>query len=78
MASEDWWTRTQSIRTAGALAFEVALVETSDPPVYQRIARRAQRLRELGLSDRIIAARFGVTDKTVAKAIAWLRNAVLG
>ena len=25
----------------------------------------------------VIAARLGVTDKTVAKAIAWLRNAVL-
>ena len=33
---------------------------------------------ELGLSDRGIAARLGVTDKTVAKAIAWLRNPVLG
>ena len=61
-----------------AAGAEVALVETSDPPAYQRIARRAQCLRELELSDLIIAARLGVTDKTVVKAIAWLRNAVLG
>jgi hypothetical protein len=26
-----WWTRTQSIRTAAALPFEVALIETSEP-----------------------------------------------
>jgi len=69
-----WWRRTQSIRTAGALPFEVALVETFEPPVYQRIARKALQLRELGLSDRAIARRLGVTDKTVTKAIGWLRG----
>ena len=66
------WTRTQNMRTAEAL------VETSDPPGYQRIARKYQRLRELGLSDRVSASRPGVTDKTVTKAITWLRNAVFG
>jgi len=50
----------------------VALLETSEPPVYQRIAWKALQLRELGLSDRVISARLGVTDKTVAKAIRWL------
>ena len=48
------------------------------PLISQRIARRAQRLRELELSDLIIAARRGVTDKAMARAIAWLRNAVPG
>ena len=71
-----WWTRTQSIRTAGSLAFEAALVETSEPPVYQRIAQKALQLRELGLSDRAIAARLRVTDKTVAKGLAWLGGIV--
>ena len=56
------------------LPVEVALVETAEPPAYQRIARKAQQLQELGLSDRVIAARLGVTDKTVAKAIRWLRE----
>lgn len=74
----EWWTRTQSIRTAGVLPFEVAFVETSEPPAYQRIARKALHLRELGLSDRTIAGRLGVTDKTVAKAIAWLRTVSCG
>ncbi|TFG98264.1 MAG: tetratricopeptide repeat protein [Myxococcales bacterium] len=54
-----WWTRTQSIRTAGALPFEVALFETAERPVYQRIARKALQLRELGTSDRTIAGRLG-------------------
>ena len=71
---KSWWTRTQSIRTAGALQFEVALVETLEPPVYQRIALKALHLRELGLSDRAIAGRLGVTDKTIAKAIGWVQS----
>lgn len=70
----EWWTRTQSIRTAGALPFQVALVETVEPPVYQRVARKALHLRELGMSDRAIAGCLGVTDKTIAKAIAWIQN----
>jgi hypothetical protein len=69
-----WRTRTQSIRTAGALPFEVALVESSEPPVHQRIAWKAPHLHELGMSDRAIAGRLGVTDKTVAKAIAWVQS----
>jgi transposase len=56
------------------LPFEVALLETAQSPVYQRIAKKALQLRELGLSDRVIAARFGVTDKTVTKGIRWLRE----
>lgn len=52
----------------------MALVETSEPPGYQAIAPKALRLREVGLSDRVIATRLGVTDKTVAKAIHWLRE----
>jgi hypothetical protein len=32
------------------------------------------RLEQLGLSDTAIARRLGVTDKTVAKGIRWLRN----
>jgi len=69
-----WWTRTQSIRTAACSPFEVALVETSELPAYQRIAQKALHLRELGLSDRVIALRLRVTDKTVAKAIRWLES----
>jgi len=52
----------------------VALVETSERPAYQKIARKAAHLRELGLSGRAIAVRLGVTDKTAAKAIRWLES----
>ena len=68
------WRRTQSIRTAATSPFEVALVETSKLPAYQRNARKALHLRELGLSARVIAGRLGVTDKTAAKAIRWLES----
>ena len=65
-----WWTRSQSIRTSGETSFEVVLLEANPPPVYQRIATQARRLRDLGLSHSRIAQNLGVTDKTVAKAIA--------
>jgi hypothetical protein len=52
----------------------VALVEISELPAYQKIVRKALHLRELGLSDRAIAVRLGVTDKTAAKAIRWLES----
>jgi hypothetical protein len=52
----------------------VALVEASQLPAYQRIARKALHLRELGLSDRAIAVRLGVTDKTATKEIRWLES----
>jgi len=44
-------------------------------PVYQRIAGKALRLRQLGLSFSAVARRLGVTGRTVAKGIAWLRHA---
>ena len=52
----------------------MALVEISELPAYQKIARKALHLRELALSDRAIAVRLGVTDKTAAKAIRWLES----
>jgi hypothetical protein len=54
----------------------VVLLETAERPVYQRIARKAPQLRELGMSDRTIAGRLGVTDKTIAKAIAWVQKSL--
>jgi hypothetical protein len=52
----------------------VALVVTAVRPAYHRIAAKAQHLRVLGISDRVIASRLGVSDKTIAKAIRWLRG----
>lgn len=54
------------------MPFEVALVETAKPQSYQQIARKALQLQELGLSDRAIAGRLGVTDKAVTKAVRWI------
>jgi hypothetical protein len=50
------------------------LVEIAERPVYQPIARKALQLRELGMSDRTIAGPLGVTDKTIAKAIASVQS----
>ena len=69
-----WWTRSQRIRTAGETRFEVEILDTAPPPLYQRIARQARQLTDLGLSRRRIAQKLGVTDKTIARAIAWYRS----
>ena len=66
-----WGTRSQSIRTAAEAPFEVALGDTAQGPLYQRIAPQAQRLHQPGFTFSCIAKHLGVTDKTVAKAVAW-------
>lgn len=66
------WTRSQRIRTAALIPFEVAIVDTSPPPTYQSVAADALRLSRLGMSHLKIAQTLGVTDKTVTKALRWL------
>lgn len=48
------------------------LREAVPAPAYQRLASAAVALRVKGWSDHSIALEFGVTDKTIAKAIRWL------
>ena len=67
-------TRSQRLRTVVSLPIEAPIREVTDPPIYQRMAPEAARLREAGFSDHAIAVRFRVTDKTAAKAIRWLRG----
>ena len=74
-ASEGWWTRSQTIRTAWYLPVKVALLETVPPPAYQQVAARAKQLSRLGSSNVRIASVLGVTDKTIRKAVEWGRPA---
>ena len=67
-----WWTRTQRIRTVSEIPVETALVNANAAPVFQRIAPKALHLQQLGLTLSATAKRFGVSGKTVAKAMAWL------
>jgi hypothetical protein len=55
----------------------MALIGVEEQPAYQAIVSKALQLRELGLADRVIAGLLNVTDKTVAKAIRWLRATAL-
>jgi len=56
------------------IPLEAALLHSAERPIYQQIGSKALQLRGLGFSDRLIAKRLRVTDKTVAKAVAWLRG----
>ena len=69
--SPNLWTRSQRIRTAAEAPFEVALIDTAEVLLYQKIAPQAQHILQLGLSFSYIAKHLGVTDKTVAKAVSW-------
>jgi predicted transcriptional regulator len=51
------------------MPFEAVLFEAT-LPAYRRIAREANQLRALGLSLSTIGTELGVSDKTVAKALA--------
>jgi len=48
--------------------------EATERPVYQRISAEVQRLKFLGLSLSRIAAALEVSDKTAAKALAWVKQ----
>ena len=69
-----WRTRSQRIGTFAQIPFEVAILDTRAAPIYQQIAPKAVQLQQLGLSNSAIAKRLGVTDKTVAKCVVWLRR----
>ena len=62
------WTRTQRIRTAGAIPVDALVVDRAEVPVYVQIGEKAMQLRDLKMSDKAIARALGVSDKTVAKA----------
>ena len=51
------------------------MLDPDAPPIYQQVAPKAVKLKQLGMSGAAIAQRLGVTDRTVAKAIAWLGRA---
>lgn len=72
---KDWWTRSQRIRTFAEIPIEAAILDTAPAPVYQQIAPKALQLQQLGMSNSAIARRLDVTDKTVARAVAWLLEA---
>ena len=58
------------------MPFEVALIDTAQPPIYQRIAAEVLQLFRLGLSSTKIAKALHVSDKTVTKAIDWFRSQI--
>jgi hypothetical protein len=71
-AVKEWWTLSQRIRTFAEIAFGAALLETVEPPKYQRIAERALHLNQLRLSNEAIALYLDVDGRTVAKALSWI------
>ncbi|MCY3818903.1 MAG: hypothetical protein OXH52_06000 [Gammaproteobacteria bacterium] len=66
------WTRNERTRILAALPLEEVLRDAVPAPAYQRLAPKAAALRLEGWRDHAIAVEFGVTDKTIAKAIRWL------
>ena len=69
-----WWTRSQRIRTEGAILFEVALADPSPTPTYIAIAPKALHLEELKMNLNRIAVILNVERKTVVRALRWIRG----
>jgi hypothetical protein len=69
-----WWTRSQSIRTEGAIPFEVAIVDPSEVPTYIGIAEKALHLNELNMNLNQIAVALKVDRTTVLRALRWVKS----
>ena len=72
-AGPGWWTRNERTRTVSRLPVEEILRSAVPAPAYQSLAPAVPHLPLNGWSDHSIALEFGVTGKTIAKAIRWLR-----
>ena len=66
-----WWTQSQRCRTLARLSLDVEQRDPIITPVSQVIASEAAELRVRGETFSAIARHFGVTPKTVKKALRW-------
>ena len=65
------WTQSQRCRTLARLSLDVEQRDPIITPVSQVIASEAAELRARGETFSAIAGHFGVTPKTVKKALRW-------
>ena len=65
------WTQSQRCRTLARLSLDVEQRDPIITPVSQVIASEAAELRVRGETFSAIARHFGVTPKTVKKALRW-------
>jgi hypothetical protein len=56
------------------MPIEISIIETREPPVYQRIVAKAANLRELGMTYPEITKRLPVDRWTVGRAVRWLKR----
>ena len=63
---------TEISRTIAQINLTATILTETRQPIYQGIARKSLHLKELGFSNRKIAIRLCVDEKTVAKAIRWV------
>ena len=66
-----WWTQSQRCRTLARLSLDVEQRDPIITPVSQVIASEVAELRARGETFSAIAGHFGVTPKTVKKALRW-------
>ncbi len=62
------------IRIIANTNFQIILLNTVEMPVYQEISRKSLHLKKLGMNYSKIAQQLGIDDKTVAKAIQWIKE----
>jgi hypothetical protein len=56
------------------LHLDIPIADTLEPPLYQRIAKEATHLRELGMTYPEIGKKLGIDRWTLGKAVRWLQR----
>ena len=56
-----------------SLHFEFTFLDTVTPTLYQEISAKSVQLHQLGMSNKSIATKLKVDEKTVSKAIRWAK-----
>ena len=54
--------------------YKFSLLNATTQPLYQEISAKSVQLHQLGLSMKYIATKLKVDEKTVSKAIDWVKN----
>ena len=74
MLYENWWTRSQRLRTVAQVWIEAEFTQPVETPVYQSISTRVAAMCDRGVRVSAIAKRFAVDHHTVDKALRWFRS----
>jgi hypothetical protein len=60
------------------MPFEAALADLPEPPIYQKIFKKALHLNQLGMNPTRIAVHLGVDRTTIVRSLRWKIGSIPG